>query len=335
MKHFRPIAQIRSAVGNIEHCRYDGSKINEPDQTEHESQEVASLIWLICTDTNRGDNLEKQGKARIAPGVVCGEGRLLLIAGPCVIESAELCLEIAQEVQAVAAELQLPAIFKGSFDKANRTSVSSYRGVGLEAGLKILRQIHEQTGLPVTTDIHEPQQAAPVAEVCELLQIPAFLARQTDLLQAAAATGRAVNVKKGQFMAPQDMRHVVGKLNESDCRDVMLTERGTFFGYGNLVNDMRSLVTMRQWAPVVFDATHSVQQPSGSDGKTGGNRDMVPYLARAAAAVGMDGLFVETHPNPDSSPSDAANILPLDQLKPLIQEVVRIRDVLRDDSTPL
>ena len=241
--------------------------------------------------------------ARIGP-YTCGAGQpLLVIAGPCVIENEELTLSIAQRLDRLRRELPIQLVFKASFDKANRTSADSFRGLGLEAGLAVLRRVRQVTGLPVTTDIHESDQAEPVAQVCDLLQIPAFLARQTDLLVAAAKTGRAVNVKKGQFMAPWDMRHVVTKLDQSGCQNILLCERGTFFGYGRLVNDMRSIPQMRALGvPVVFDATHSVQEPGGLGSTTGGNRAMVEPLARAATAIGIDGLFFETHPEPDKSP---------------------------------
>jgi 2-dehydro-3-deoxyphosphooctonate aldolase (KDO 8-P synthase) len=260
----------------------------------------------------------------------CGAGQpLLLISGPCVIESEALTLSIAQRLVEIVAGLPLQLVFKASFDKANRTSVDSFRGLGMEQGLQILERVHRDYGLPVTTDIHESQQAAPVGEVCHLLQIPAFLARQTDLLVAAAATGRAVHVKKGQFLSPGDMKNVVRKLVESGCRDVLLCERGTFFGYGRLVNDMRSLPLMRQLGtPVIFDATHSVQEPGGLGDKTGGNRAMVEPLARAATAIGVDGLFFETHPEPDKSPSDGPNMIPLDQFRPLLERIVRLRETV-------
>jgi 2-dehydro-3-deoxyphosphooctonate aldolase (KDO 8-P synthase) len=235
-------------------------------------------------------------------------------------------LEIAQELARIASRLELSLVFKASFDKANRTSLESRRGPGMEAGLAMLADVKSATGLPVTTDIHESYQAAPVAEVCELLQIPAFLARQTDLLVAAARTGRSVHVKKGQFMAPGDMRHVVGKLSAAGCEQVLLCERGTFFGYGRLVNDMTSISQMQALgAAVVFDATHSVQEPGGLGGTTGGNRRFVEPLARAALAVGADGLFCETHPEPDSSPSDGANMVPLDKIEGMMQRLLAIR----------
>jgi 2-dehydro-3-deoxyphosphooctonate aldolase (KDO 8-P synthase) len=254
---------------------------------------------------------------------------LFVVAGPCVIENESLTLSIAQRLAEETRALPVQLVFKASFDKANRTSLDSYRGPGLDEGLRILRRVSEATGLPVTTDIHEPRQAAPVGEVCDLLQIPAFLARQTDLLVAAARTGRAVHVKKGQFMAPADMRHVVNKLSAAGCRDVLLCERGTFFGYGRLVNDMRAIPQMQALGvPVVFDATHSVQEPGGLGHATGGNRAMVEPLARAAVALGADGLFCETHPEPDRSPSDGPNMVPLDDFAPMLRRLLEIRGVV-------
>ncbi len=260
----------------------------------------------------------------------CGSHEpLLLIAGPCVIETEALTLSIAQQLAEMARELDVQLVFKASFDKANRTSVDAYRGPGLDRGLQILQRVQQETGLPVTTDIHEPNQAAPAGEVCALLQIPAFLARQTDLLTAAAKTGCAVNVKKAQFMAPWDMRHVVGKLTAAGCQNVLLTERGSFFGYGRLVNDMRSIPEMRQLgAPVVFDATHSVQEPGGLGSATGGNRSLVEPLARAAAALGIEGLFLETHPDPDHAPSDGANMIPLDKVSDFVARILEIRNTV-------
>jgi 2-dehydro-3-deoxyphosphooctonate aldolase (KDO 8-P synthase) len=257
----------------------------------------------------------------------CGHGQpLLVIAGPCVMESEELTLSIATRLRQIADELALQLVFKASFDKANRTSVDAYRGPGLARGLEMLQQVKRSTGLPVTTDIHVPEQAEAVGEVCDLVQIPAFLARQTDLLLAAAATGRPVHVKKGQFLAPWDMKHVVGKLVSGGCRNILLGERGTFFGYGRLVNDMRSIPQMQALGPpVIFDATHSVQEPGGLGAATGGNRAMVEPLARAAVALGVDGLFFETHPNPDASPSDGPNMIPLDHIAGLLRRLSAIR----------
>jgi 2-dehydro-3-deoxyphosphooctonate aldolase (KDO 8-P synthase) len=251
--------------------------------------------------------------------------RPLIIAGPCVLESYELALTIATELKSIATRLELPLIFKASFDKANRTSASSFRGPGIEEGLEILAAVKRETGLPVTTDVHLPDQAGPVAEVCDLLQIPAFLARQTDLLQAAASTNKPLNVKKGQFMAPQDMQYVIDKVRRSGTGGLMLCERGTFFGYGRLVNDMQSIPIMQSLGvPVIFDATHSVQQPGGLGGATGGNRAMVEPLARAATAIGANGLFFETHPNPDQSPSDGPNMVPLDKFGDVLDRLLQI-----------
>ncbi|QDS87166.1 2-dehydro-3-deoxyphosphooctonate aldolase [Rosistilla ulvae] len=257
----------------------------------------------------------------------CGpDNPLLLIAGPCVLETREAAIEIGLQLRDIGQEHGASIVFKASFDKANRTSLSSYRGPGLEAGLEILQAVGEATGLPVTTDIHLPEQAEAAGRVCDLLQIPAFLARQTDLLVAAAETGKAINVKKGQFMAPGDMRYVVEKLRESGSQNILLCERGTFFGYGRLVNDMRSIPEMQALGvPVVFDATHSVQQPGGLGGATGGNRAMVEPLARAAVAIGTDALFFETHPDPDKSPSDGPNMVPLDQFSGLVGRMLAIR----------
>jgi 2-dehydro-3-deoxyphosphooctonate aldolase (KDO 8-P synthase) len=257
----------------------------------------------------------------------CGRGeKLLLIAGPCTLQE-EFNETVAETLVRLQERFPVNVIFKGSFDKANRTSIRAYRGVGLEEGLAVLEAVKHRTGLPVTTDIHESYQAAPVAQVCDLLQIPAFLSRQTDLLVAAASTGRAVHVKKGQFLAPSDMQNVVRKLELSGCRNILLCERGTFFGYGRLVNDMQSLIIMRDFGvPVCFDATHSVQEPGGLGSSTGGNRRMIEPLARAAVAVGVDALFLETHPEPDKSPSDGANMLPLDRLENFLEQILKIRE---------
>ena len=262
--------------------------------------------------------------------VSCGNGQpLLVIAGPCVLQE-EYNMVIVEKLLELCERLPINVVFKGSFDKANRTSIDSHRGAGLQGGLDMLATIKERTGLPVTTDIHESWQAVDVGAICELIQIPAFLCRQTDLLVAAAKTGRAVNVKKGQFLAPWDMRNVLRKLEASGCRDILLCERGTFFGYGRLVNDMRSLVEMRSFGtPIVFDATHSVQEPGGRGVATGGNRELVEPLARAATAVGIDALFLETHPEPDKSPSDGPNMIPLDRLETLLTQILKIHEATR------
>ena len=262
--------------------------------------------------------------------VTVGKGNpLVLIAGPCVMEPGDLTYQLAHSLKEITSELGLPLIFKASFDKANRTSRTSYRGPGLEEGLRIFERVKVETGLPVTTDIHECSQVEHVASVVDLLQIPAFLARQTDLLEAAAATGRPVNVKKGQFMAPWDMKHVVAKVIEAGGPGILLTERGTTFGYGRLINDMRAIPLMQETgAPVVFDATHSVQLPSAGQGVTAGERPMIPVLARAAVAAGCDALFLEVHPRPEEALSDGPNALRLEDLKSLLQTVIRIRNAL-------
>jgi 2-dehydro-3-deoxyphosphooctonate aldolase (KDO 8-P synthase) len=262
--------------------------------------------------------------------VVDGTGPMILIAGPCVIESFDGCMQIASCVSAECERLGIQYVFKGSFDKANRTSGGAFRGLGIEAGLEILHKVRERLGCPVTTDVHIPDQASEVAEVCDLLQIPAFLARQTDLIVACAETQKPLNIKKGQFMAPADMKFVLDKARTISSTGVMLCERGTFFGYGRLVNDMTGLPMMRELgAPVIFDATHSVQQPGGLGGATGGNRAMVEPLARAAAGVGVDGFFFETHPDPSKSPSDGPNMVPLDQFGGVLERVHTIWRTVR------
>ncbi len=245
-----------------------------------------------------------------------------LIAGPCAIESRDMVMQTAETLKRVCGDLGIDLFFKSSYDKANRTS-NSGRGVGMETGLKILQEVKEQFGLPILTDVHESWQCKPVAEVADVLQIPAFLSRQTDLLQAAAATGKIVNVKKGQFMAPWDMRGCIEKIQavRGNKDGIWLTERGSSFGYGRLVVDMTSFVEMRQFGcPIVFDATHSVQQPSTQAGVTGGNREMVPHLMRAALAIGIDGVFLEVHPKPEKAISDAANQVRLSEVKSILQQ---------------
>jgi 2-dehydro-3-deoxyphosphooctonate aldolase (KDO 8-P synthase) len=262
--------------------------------------------------------------------LTCGPGHpLLWIAGPCVIESHDLTMQIAHRLAAIADELRIPLVFKASFDKANRSSSKTFRGPGIESGLKTLAAVKAATGLPITTDVHEIPQIAPTAEVVDLIQIPAFLARQTDLLLAAGRSGKPVNVKKGQFMAPWDMKNVVAKLSEAGTDQVLLTERGTTFGYGQLINDMRAIPWMQDLnRPVIFDATHSVQMPGGHGDRSGGDRQMVPYLMKAAVAAGCDGVFLETHPNPDCALSDGPNMLPLDELPELMRCCMRIRQAI-------
>jgi 2-dehydro-3-deoxyphosphooctonate aldolase (KDO 8-P synthase) len=252
--------------------------------------------------------------------------KLLLIAGPCSLECEATTLPVAEKLADMASRYpELTIVFKGSFDKANRTSITSPRGPGLKEGLRLLSLVKERYGLPVLTDIHEAAQAAPVGEVCAVLQIPAFLCRQTDILVAAAKTGRVVNVKKGQFLSPAEMRFVVDKLEECDAAEIWLTERGSSFGYQNLVVDMRSFAVMGAYGhPVVMDATHSVQLPGAAGGKTGGNREFVPLLARAAVAAGAQGLFFETHPDPDKAISDGPNQIPLGKLEDLVKECLAV-----------
>ena len=248
-----------------------------------------------------------------------------LIAGPCVIESEENVMLVAKKIKEITDKLDIPFVFKSSFDKANRTSINSFRGPGLEEGLRILNKVKTELNLKVTTDIHEPYQAEEVAKVVDIIQIPAFLCRQTDLLVAAAKTGKTVNVKKAQFLAPWDMKNVVGKIEESGNRDIMLCERGTSFGYNNLVVDMTGLVEMKKFGyPVVFDATHSVQKPGGKGNCTGGNREYVEYLATAAIAVGADAIFMEVHPDPDNALSDGPNMVKLDELEEILVKLKKV-----------
>ena len=264
-----------------------------------------------------------------------GAGDLFLIAGPCVIESEEHAVRMAEIINAVARSLEFPFIFKASYDKANRTSVRSFRGPGLKEGLRILRKIKDELHLPVLTDVHETADVAKVAEIVDVLQIPAFLSRQTDLVVAAALSGRVVNIKKGQFVAPWDMRHAVEKCQDAGNSQVFLTERGASFGYNNLVVDMRSLAIMRKFAPVVFDATHSVQLPSsqpndGGPAISGGQPEFIPVLARAAVAVGVDGVFMEVHDNPKEAKSDGANALESTKLRGVLKELLAVKRALAE-----
>jgi 2-dehydro-3-deoxyphosphooctonate aldolase (KDO 8-P synthase) len=268
-------------------------------------------------------------QTRITETLVIGDQQpLALIAGPCVIESESFTLKMAEAIANICRRLEMPFIFKSSFDKANRSSLNGFRGNGMEEGLRILEKVKREIGVPVLTDIHESYQAAPVAEVVDVLQIPAFLCRQTDLLLAAAQTGKAINVKKGQFLSPPEMKNVAKKLESGGARNILLTERGTTFGYNNLVVDFRSLPQMRSLGyPVVFDATHSVQMPGGLGEKSGGDRRYAPILARAAVAVGCDALFMEVHETPDTAPSDGANMIFLSDLEFILTQLLKLREI--------
>ncbi len=256
--------------------------------------------------------------------------RFVLMAGPCVLEDHGLHAEVARELVRIRDDLALPIVFKASFDKANRSKLSSPRGPGLHPGLELLQRVKSESGLPVVTDVHEPDQCAPAGEVVDVLQIPAFLCRQTDLLVAAGRTGRSVNIKKGQWMAPEEMAAAVEKVRVAGAAEVAVTERGTFFGYGNLVVDMRSFARIRAatGAPAIFDGTHSVQRPGLAEGSSGGDPEHIPSLVRAAVAAGCDGLFLETHPEPSRAPSDSTNMLPLERLESLLREVLALRQAL-------
>ncbi|GHE68484.1 MULTISPECIES: 3-deoxy-8-phosphooctulonate synthase [Roseivirga] len=251
---------------------------------------------------------------QLSDSITVGSGKMVLFAGPCAVESYEVCARVAETLKEICLRLDIQYIFKASFDKANRTSAKSFRGVGLDDGLRVLDQIKRDFQLPIVTDIHESYQAKPVSDVAQALQIPAYLCRQTDLLLAAGETGKTVKIKRGQFMAPEDMQYAVNKVKSTGNEKVILTERGVSFGYHNLVVDMRALPVMRQYAPVVFDVTHSVQQPGGMGGSSGGQKQFAPYLARAAGAVGVDGFFIETHPNPEKALSDGPNMIPLHKM---------------------
>ena len=254
-----------------------------------------------------------------------------LIAGPCVIESEEMVLSIAEQMKDITDKLGIPYTFKASFDKANRTSISGFRGPGIEEGLRILQKVKNTYNLPICTDIHEPWQAEKAAEVCDILQIPAFLCRQTDLLVAAAKTGKCINIKKAQFLAPWDMKNCVEKVRQSGNDNVMLCERGTTFGYNTLVVDMTGLRVMKDMGvPVIFDATHSVQKPGGNGTSTGGNRQYVEYLAKAAVSVGVDGLFMETHPDPDNAKSDGPNMVPIGEMEQLLKKLQRVYEAVNE-----
>ncbi len=265
------------------------------------------------------------GKNHIGPG-----HPLALIAGPCVIESRDHTLRMADAIARICKQVEMPFAFKASFDKANRSSINSYRGPGIEKGLAILSEVKNELNLPVVSDIHLPEQAAPAAAVLDCLQIPAFLCRQTDILLAAGETGRAVNVKKGQFMAPEQMKQVIDKIDATGNRQIALTDRGTFFGYGRLVNDMPGLAMMREWAPVIFDATHSCQFPGGGGTETTGQRQFGPLLARSAVAAGCDALFLEVHDDPPNALSDASTVLPIESLADILTTCKRVAEAVAE-----
>ena len=289
-----------------------------------------NALGIDCGIAGKMSVLSIMQQAKIANLTVGPKQPLAIIAGPCQIESEDLCLRVGEAVRDRCNELGLPYIFKASFDKANRSSIHTARGLGLDEGLAMLERIGKTLGVPTTTDIHEPYQAEPAGQVIDLLQIPAFLCRQTDLLVAAAETGKAVNVKKGQFLSPGEMKNVVNKLDEAGCKSMMLTERGTFFGYNRLVNDFPGLEDMMElgW-PVCFDVTHSTQLPGGGGTHSGGRRERAPMLARCAVAAGVQALFIETHPDPDNAKSDAATMLPLTQTLELLGQLAKLHELVR------
>jgi 2-dehydro-3-deoxyphosphooctonate aldolase (KDO 8-P synthase) len=276
--------------------------------------------------------IDKVREVKITDSITVGNSEIFLIAGPCVIESEDLVMEVAGKMKEITEKQGIKYVFKASFDKANRTSINSFRGPGLEKGLEILSRVKSKYNLPIATDIHEPWQCKEASKVIDILQIPAFLCRQTDLLIAAAETGKAVNIKKGQFLAPWDMKNVIKKFEEVGNPNIMLCERGTTFGYNNLVVDMRALLEMRKLGyPIVFDATHSVQIPGGQGETTGGNREYVYPLMRSAAAIGIDGIFAEVHPDPDNAMSDGPNMLRLDKIEEVLKSVKKFDDIVKNN----
>ena len=276
--------------------------------------------------------IDKVREVKITDTITVGNSEIFLIAGPCVIESEDLVMEVAGKMKEITEKQGIKYVFKASFDKANRTSINSFRGPGLEKGLEILSRVKSKYNLPIATDIHEPWQCKEASKVIDILQIPAFLCRQTDLLIAAAETGKAVNIKKGQFLAPWDMKNVIKKFEEVGNHNIMLCERGTTFGYNNLVVDMRALLEMRKLGyPIVFDATHSVQIPGGQGETTGGNREYVYPLMRSAAAIGIDGIFAEVHPDPDNAMSDGPNMLRLDKIEEVLKSVKKFDDIVKNN----
>lgn len=277
------------------------------------------------------NKLDMTREIKVSNFTIGGKQRFTLIAGPCAIETEEMSLEVAKKIKEVCDKLGINYIFKSSFDKANRSSIHSYRGVGMEEGLRILKKVKEEVGVPVITDVHEPWQCEKVAEVVDMLQIPAFLCRQTDLIIAAGKTGLPVNVKKGQFLAPWDMKNVVTKMDEIGNPNLLLCERGNVFGYNNFIVDMRGLLELRKLgAPVVFDATHSVQIPGGLSSCSGGNREYVFPLMKAALSIGVDAIFAEVHPNPDMAPCDGPNMLFLDDLEEVLKVAIKLDDIAKD-----
>ena len=276
--------------------------------------------------------IDKVREVKITDTITVGNSEIFLIAGPCVIESEDLVMEVAGKMKEITEKQGIKYVFKASFDKANRTSINSFRGPGLEKGLEILSRVKSKYNLPIATDIHEPWQCKEASKVIDILQIPAFLCRQTDLLIAAAETGKAVNIKKGQFLAPWDMKNVIKKFEEVGNPNIMLCERGTTFGYNNLVVDMRALLEMRKLGyPIVFHATHSVQIPGGQGETTGGNREYVYPLMRSAAAIGIDGIFAEVHPDPDNAMSDGPNMLRLDKIEEVLKSVKKFDDIVKNN----
>jgi len=303
--------------------------------TERGGNALARCIWMHYNrPMTQHDPLKPNPRVAIGALTVASDAPIVVFAGPCQMESRAHALEMAGALKEIAGRLGLGLVYKSSFDKANRTSLSGKRGIGLDAAIPIFAEIRETLGLPVVTDVHEPEQCARVAPVADVLQIPAFLCRQTDLLVAAARTGRVVKIKKGQFLAPWDMKNVVAKVVGSGNPNVLLTERGASFGYNTLVVDMRALPQMAETgAPVIFDATHAVQQPGGLGGSSGGDRRFVPVLARAAVAVGVAGLFIETHEAPDTAPSDGPNMLPLKDFEPLMRELMAVDALTKSRPT--
>ena len=266
---------------------------------------------------------------QLAKSIIAGGDKLVLLSGPCAVESFDICYEVASTVKEICQRLDIQYVFKASFDKANRTSAGSFRGIGTDKALETLQRIGQELQLPLITDVHESVQVKEVAQVVDVLQIPAFLCRQTDLLLAAGETGKGINIKRGQFMAPEDMKYAVQKIRETGNEKACLTERGVSFGYHNLVVDMRALPVMRQYSPVIFDVTHSVQQPGGAGGSSGGQREFAPFLARAAAAAGVDGFFIETHPVPEKALSDGPNMVPLAQMESFLQMLKEVWETSR------